>query len=178
MTTKMSPKIKLFSVAWPKIVENNYGCWKWADFIFTQSGGRRHPTWPLTNGPVTKMNFQIFPVTPFGSWSAKTNSFGALKIPRTFLEVDWSIWNNFRYWHFVAFSTDSELKFKLLPGFEISEASHIGNLCTLLQIHKCITLDKKFTNLTYKHWSLIWLKYIDQNYQDWRSYRILKWANQ
>jgi hypothetical protein len=26
MTTKMSPKIKLFSVAWPKIVENNYGC--------------------------------------------------------------------------------------------------------------------------------------------------------
>jgi hypothetical protein len=63
--------------------------------------------------------------------------------------------NNFCYWNLVPFTMNFELKFRIHLGFEFGEGNDLSTLCTLLQMHKCITLGKKFTNLTYKYCSLI-----------------------
>jgi hypothetical protein len=65
------------------------------------------------------------------------------KLEKIYCAAWFGVKSNFCYWCLVQFFTDFELKFRFHPGFEFGEAGDLSALCTLLQMHKCITLGKK-----------------------------------
>jgi hypothetical protein len=69
--------------------------------------------------------------------------------------------NNFRCWHLVPFSIESELKFRFCPGFEFDDAGDFTNLCTLMQIHHDTNLYNECSKLIYKYCSMISVTCID-----------------
>lgn len=121
--------------------------------LLAQSGGRRL-TVPLTSGP----HDDIFSnsITPL-LWKF----FLSLKF---FLDVDWSIWNNFVIGMWFRYPLILNLKFKLLIyiwiwwGWSIKHFVYtIANTQLAAQ-----NLDKKFTKLIHKPCYLIWLICIGQ----------------
>jgi hypothetical protein len=84
------------------------------------------------------------------------------KIPRKFMKLYWTIWNNFCYGNFVKFSTNVERKFGFLPRFEFKGAGDLSDLCSLMQIHWCTNLYKECSKMIYKYCSMIWMICIDQ----------------
>jgi hypothetical protein len=57
------------------------------------------------------------------------NSFGALKFPSKLLQIDWTIWDNFRYWLFLVNLMNFELELRFISKFESQRYGHLGTFC-------------------------------------------------
>jgi hypothetical protein len=84
----------------------------------------------MTGGPHVK-EFTGIKLNPnLGSW-LETNSYKGWKKSIKIL-IEWMIWNNFCYWHFVSNSTNVEINLRFLFKFEYKRDVHLEILCSLL----------------------------------------------
>jgi hypothetical protein len=73
--------------------------------------GGSDTTWP-TDGPGKGLNKPGFSKHRIGFKSGKLENL------KSFLEIDYDIWNNFCYWHFVQISMDLNRNLKSILDFE------------------------------------------------------------